>query len=287
MNQAQQKADQQERSLSGEERAKPQNILPPDLFKAEVLATFSHELGSPLTAIKGYASTLLRLGQQMDSEERQAFLQAIQDAGDRMHIIIDHLLKVSQLEAGLRPVHLEDINLVSLVQEALAIVEQSLKRQQGHQEALFPFHFVMDNQLAKDEAVIQADGALLHEVLDNLLGNAIRFSPEGGHVTVTLSQFHPKEPLASVPAHLPLVAISVSDQGIGIAPEHLSLIFERFYRVDTRLTRETGGLGLGLALCQRVAELHQGTIQVESALGKGSIFHLVLPCLHPANDGVS
>ena len=180
MNQAQQKADQQERSLSGEERAKPQNILPPDLFKADVLATFSHELGSPLTAIKGYASTLLRLGQQMDSEERQAFLQAIQDAGDRMHIIIDHLLKVSQLEAGLRPVHLEDVNLASLVQEALVIVEQSLRHQQGLQEALPPFHFVMDNQLAEDEAAIQADGALLHEVLDNLLGNAIRFSPEGG-----------------------------------------------------------------------------------------------------------
>ena len=181
MNQAQQKTDQQERSLSGEERAKPQNIFPPDLFKAEVLATFSHELGSPLTAIKGYASTLLRLGQQMDSEERQAFLQAIQDAGDRMHIIIiDHLLKVSQLEAGLRPVHLEDVNLASLVQEALVIVEQSLRHQQGLQEALPPFHFVMDNQLAEDEAAIQADGALLHEVLDNLLGNAIRFSPEGG-----------------------------------------------------------------------------------------------------------
>lgn len=89
-------------------------------------------------------------------------------------------------------------------------------------------------------------------------------------MTVTLSQLHPKEPLASVPAHLPLVAISVSYQGIGIAPEHLSLIFERFYRVDTHLTRETGGLGLGLALCQRVAELHQGIIQVDKKIEIGS-----------------
>lgn len=259
----------------------PQASTPPDLFKAETLATFSHELGSPLAVIKGYAATLLRLGQQMEPEERQAFLQAIQDAGDRMHIILDHLLKVSQLEAGLRPVQFADVNLVSLAQEALAVAEHNAKHKPPAQDTPPAFRFVLKNRLPADQVVVRADGALLRDVLDNLLGSAVRYSPQGGQITVTLRQLRPKHPIGSLPAHLPLVALSVSDQGIGITREYLNLIFERFYRVDTRLTRETGGLGLGLALCRRIAELHQGAIQVESTPGQGSTFHLLLPAVPP------
>ena len=275
MDQTQYRADRQE------QRMERQKLPPPDLFQAETLANFSHELGSPLAAIKGYASTLLRLGQQMDPEERQAFLQAIQDAGDRMHIILDHLLKVSQLEAGLRPLQYADVNLVLLAQEALAVAEQSAKRNLPTQETPPSFRFVLKNRLPEDKTIVQADGALVRDVLDTLLGNATRYSPQGGRITVTLHQFRPKKPLAPFPEDLPLIAISVSDQGIGIAREHLDLIFERFYRVDTRLTRETGGLGLGLAMCQRIAELHQGAIQVESTQGQGSTFHLILPTVRP------
>ncbi len=264
-----------------EQLANPGMSSPPDLFKVEALATFSHELGSPLAAIKGYASTLLRLGQKMDPEERQAFLQAIQDAGDRMHVILDHLLKVSQLEAGIRTARFTDVNLVSLAQEALAVAEQNAKQMQPTQGTPPAFRFVLKNQLPEDKAIVQADGALLRDVLDNLLGNAIRYSPQGGRITLTLHQFRPRRPVDSLPAHLPLIALSVSDQGIGIAREHLNLIFERFYRVDTRLTRETGGLGLGLAMCRRIAELHQGAIQVESTPGQGSTFHLLLPAVCP------
>jgi signal transduction histidine kinase len=269
------------RRASGQPLKEPQAPAPPDFFKAETLATFSHELGSPLAAITGYASTLLRLGQQMDPEERQAFLQAIQDAGDRMHIILDHLLKVSQMEAGMRTAQFADVNLVSLVQEALAVAERNAKHNPPTQDTPPAFRFVLKNRLSEDQAVVRADGALLRDVLDNLLGNAIRYSPQGGQITVTLRHLRPKHPIGSLPAHLPLVALSVSDQGIGIAREHLNLIFERFYRVDTRLTRETGGLGLGLALCRRIAELHRGTIQVESTPGQGSTFHLLLPAVPP------
>lgn len=281
MNQAQQRAEQQEHLTES------QNMPQLDLFKAETLANFSHELGSPLAAIKGYASTLLRLGQQMDTEERQAFLQAIQDAGDRMHIIIDHLLKVSQLEAGIRRVQFAEVHLASLAQAALEVAEQDLKRRREARETLPSFRFVLKNRLSDDQTIVQADGALLRDVLDNLLGNAIRYSPQGGRVTVLLHSFHPQKSLAPLPEDLPLVAISVTDQGIGIASEHLSLIFERFYRVDTRLTRETGGLGLGLAMCQRIAELHQGVLQVESTPGQGSTFRLILPRIHPSHDNES
>src|SRR5258708_7747209 len=267
--------------------AQPRNMPRPDLFQVEALANVSHELGSPLTAIKGYASTLLRLGQQMDAEERQAFLQAIQDAGDRMHLIVDHLLKVSQLEVGIRTVQFEEVNLVVLVQEALAVAEQSLKQRQAPQGTLPPFRFVLENPLTGGEAFLRADGVSARQCLANLLGNAIRYSPRGGQVTVVLQRFRSRKPLASLPEQMPLVDISITDQGIGIAQEHLPLIFERFYRVDTRLTRETGGLGLGLAMCQRIAELHRGAIQVESTPEQGSTFHLILPHLHASLPGES
>ncbi len=276
---------QQEQLQHVEQLTQQRKTQQPDLFKSEALANFSHELGSPLAAIKGYASTLLRLGQQMAPDERQAFLQAIQDAGDRMHTVVNHLLKVSQLEVGIRTVHLEDVNLVLLAQEALAVAEQSLKQRRAAQETVPPFRFVLKNALTEDEAIFQADAALVRDVLDNLLGNAIRYSPQGGRVTVVLQRFYPKKPIASLPEHMPLVDISITDQGIGIAQEHLNLIFERFYQVDTRLTRETGGLGLGLAMCKRIAELHQGAIQVESTPGQGSTFHLILPRIRLSQDG--
>ena len=275
MKQTQKRTDQQEAC------AKSRTFPSCDPFHAETLANMSHELGSPLAAIQGYTSTLLRLGPQIDPEERQAFLQAIQDAGDRMHDILDHLLTVSQLEAGIRPVQCTDVNLVLLVQEALGVAERRVKRKPPTQGVSPPFRFVLQNRLPEDQAIVQADRALLREALDNLLENAVRYSPRGGRITILLHLFRPRRSIAALPASLPWRALSVSDQGIGIAREHLDLIFAQFYRVDTSLTRETGGLGLGLALCRRVAELHQGTIQVESIPGRGSTFHLLLPGVCP------
>src|SRR5579885_1759149 len=122
------------RRANGQHLKEPQAPAPPDFFKAETLATFSHELGSPLAAITGYASTLLRVHLLAQAQERQAFLQAIQDAGDRMHIILDLVLKVSQMEAGIRTAQFAGVNLVSLVQEALAVAERNAKHRPPTQD---------------------------------------------------------------------------------------------------------------------------------------------------------
>jgi signal transduction histidine kinase len=250
----------------------------PNLFQTGILTNFSHELRSPLAAIKGYTSTLLRLGQRLDSEDRQAFLLAIQEAGDRMQIIVDRLLKVAQLEARACTFQPVTLNLVSLVLEAMTVAEQHLDQLRVTRPSFPPFQFALQNALTADEAIIQADIALLREALDNLLDNAIQYSPIGGQVTVQLRPLPPTEATPSLPAHLPLVDISIADQGIGITQENIEAIFDRFFRVDTRLTRETNGLGLGLTICKHIAELHDGSMQVESTPGQGSIFHLILPC---------
>lgn len=148
-----------------------------------------------------------------------------------------------------------------------------------------------------DEPIVWADRHRLREVLDNLFENAINYSPEGGTIEVvvrplltpgqavvahTLSDDgdgsrNKAAILPAVPGSQQLVEICICDNGIGIPAAHLGRIFDRFHRVDTRLTREVNGIGLGLAICKRIVELHGGTIWVESEVGQGSAFHVWLP----------
>jgi two-component system phosphate regulon sensor histidine kinase PhoR len=148
-----------------------------------------------------------------------------------------------------------------------------------------------------DEPVIQADRFRLREVLDNLLENALNYSPEGGKIEVVIrpirtngkvsrNQHPPVEDhqkrnapgdALTKPEGRQMLEICVRDNGIGIPREHIERIFDHFHRVDTRLTREVNGLGLGLAICKRIVELHDGVIWAESEVGKGSTFHVWLP----------
>ena len=131
-----------------------------------------------------------------------------------------------------------------------------------------------------EEPVIWADRHHLREVLDNLLENAIHYSREGGAIEITICPiFTPSHTIMS-PAQQEvqsMVEICVRDHGIGIPPAHLERVFDRFHRVDTRLTREVNGIGLGLAICKRIVELHSGMIWAESEVGQGSTFHVWLP----------
>jgi len=277
-------------------------------FITELLSSMSHELRSPLASIKAYATTLLRRDQRLSRAQRQEFLLAIDQASDRLAVVIEHLLEMAQLETGTLLLERSAVNLVPLVREAIADV----KRLQGasgylntttasgqHRGELRLRLEGRGGGPGPEELFIQADRHQLRRVLDHLLENAINYSPEGGTIEVVLrplptsahrerSDVSPHQdddggdgqtmgtPLMQ-PGDQELVEISVRDHGMAIPAEHLAQVFEPFYRVDTRLSREVNGLGIGLTICKRIVELHGGRIWVESTVETGSTFHVWLP----------
>lgn len=252
-----------------------------ELLRAELLATVSHELRSPLTSIRGYTTTLLKHERHISREERRVFLTAINDASQRLEVLIDRLLEMSQLEMGTLEIKRSLVNLVYLVREAITALEQrlevQLEQQVANKEKAYTLRFIYDDeQTAIDTSLVLADRRRLREALDHLLENAIIYSPQGGVIEVGIHSpsTHTQQ----------MIELWIRDQGIGIPSEHLERVFERFHRVDTRLTREVNGLGLGLAISKHIVELHQGTIWVESDLGKGSTFHILLPTIETVKD---
>ena len=282
-----------------------------ELLKAELLAAVSHELRSPLTSVKGYAATLLRHERRISREERHEFLLAIHDASQRLEGITDRLLKMSQLETATMPLQRSPVDLVYVVREAISAKEQDM-REAGASDPEPPLQdgsvprtkctFVVHiedghGHPAHSVPLIYADRRLLREVLDHLLENAMQYSPEGGTVEIGLRTRGPEQmyllaqefarpsvvhrsPIVFPPSwapNQPSVELWIQDHGIGIAEAHLEQIFQRFYRVDTSLTRVVNGLGLGLTICQQIIALHDGLLWVESEEGKGSTFHVLLP----------
>lgn len=275
-----------------------------ELLKAELLATVSHELRSPLASIKGYTATLLRHERHIAAQERHEFLLAIQEASDRLHFIVDRFLQMSQLETAsvkLAPVL---IDVVRIAQEAIGVLKAQVEE---HTPGKYSFRMHVNNassEPATGVPLLMADPRLLREVLDNLLENAVSYSPEGGLIEIIIQvipalaseqkwqlQHDPAE--SDIPATVvhglevltphteqkgrEMVQICVSDRGMGIENDYLERVFDRFYRVDTTLTRSVGGLGLGLAISKRIVELHHGTIHVERRPGGGSVFCIQLP----------
>lgn len=271
-----------------------------ELLKAELLGTVSHELRGPLASIKGYAATLLRQERRLSREERHQFLLAINEASARLDLIIARLLEASQLETGQVTIELAPVDVARLASEAITTIEERVAHQLPGR---FIFHLHLqdaDGGASRAVPLILADQRRLREVFDNLLENAVKFSPEGGLVriiirpTITSGPHRAGFPLkeaasleeekaggqltaaAGVPQHL--LEICVCDNGLGIPDEHLERIFERFHRADTRLTREANGLGLGLTICKRIVELHGGVIWAENRPGgQGSAFYVHLP----------
>ncbi len=258
-----------------------------ELFKAELLATVSHELRSPLASIKGYTATLLRHERRISREERREFLVAIQEASNRLELIIDRLLEMSQLETGAIQIASSAVDVVRLVREAITVTQQRIS---SHASDHVSFYLHLKDgagRLTEEEPLIKADPRRLREVLDHLLENAINYSPEGGAIDVILRpvpeglvhEVRAESTMAGLSAKITrhMLEICVCDHGVGIPPEHLERIFDRFHRVDTRLTRETSGLGLGLTICKYLVELHEGLIWAESCPAGGSAFHVWLP----------
>lgn len=283
-----------------------------EFLKAETLASISHELRGPLAAIKGYTATLLRYEQRLSSQERHEFLLAINESCERLVHIVNAFLEMSELETGAIVINRCSVHIERLVREAITVIEQRLKasgktaqQPKAHTShasdgLTFALQLVGGHKTsAHDDLIIQADHRLLREVLDQVLENAVTHAQKRGTINVaihphitqdtlaalpTSSQETERKLLAAIKQHEQMIAICVSDEGKGIEPHLLERIFDRFYQIDTHLTREVNGLGLGLAMCKHIVELHEGVMWAESEVGKGSTFFVLLPCRSGENE---
>lgn len=240
---------------------------------SEVIRTISHELRSPLATIKGYASTLLLHAQRLDAVEQRNFLEAIDQATDRLTATIARMLDYSAMASGaLLP--LVVVNVASLAREAL---DARIAAAPAIGPTAGP-RFTLSACAAP--LLARADPRRLRQALDNLLDNAVQYSPRGGEISLSVSA--ERAPAGSAPEARGHIHVVLRDQGIGIPAEELSAIFRDYHRVDRGLTRASEGLGLGLPIAQRIVELHGGALWAESAPGRGSAFHMMIPAYEEA-----
>lgn len=222
-----------------------------DQLKSEFVANVSHELKTPLTSIKAYTEAL----QDMVTDDGQkSFLKVIEEESDRLLFLISDLLNVSRIQAGKLKLSFEPTPPKSIIEEILHISKVKSEA-----------HTITINYADDLPETMLMDKERMKEVVINLLSNAIKYSPKGGEVKINMAVFEKN------------LKIDVTDQGMGMAPEHLNKIFDQFYRVDTSLTYEISGTGLGLSIVKGVIEGHGGIIKVESEVGKGSTFTVLLP----------
>jgi K+-sensing histidine kinase KdpD len=254
-----------EQARARREAAQAEAAREADRLKGELLATVSHELRTPLGAIKGHATTLARFGTRMPPEQQHEFLETIDRATDRLSELIDNLLLLQRVDAGGLPIHLEPVELGSLIEDVLA--------EMGSRATRHALTATVDPALPP----VYGDELRLRQVLLNLLDNALKYSPDGGVVSLDV------RPMDGV------IEVGVRDEGLGIPPEQLGQIFERFHRVDSDRTRTIRGTGLGLAICNAIVEAHGGRIWAESGgEGQGSAFYFTLrPWEDPCSQSTS
>lgn len=222
-------------------------------LRSTLLASVSHELQTPISIIKAYASTLARPDVQWDEDTIRDKLQAIEEESDRLSELVSRLLYTSQIESGVLPLNRLAVDVPKEVDK---IVWRLTEITDAHKvEIDFPPNF----------PPILADPEKIEDVLTNLLDNAIKFSPRGGRITIK-GKTSGNE-----------VLVTIADEGIGIAPHDRERIFDRFYRAEDALVKRTQGVGLGLYVSKATIEAHGGRIWVQSRLRKGSRFTFTLP----------
>jgi PAS domain S-box-containing protein len=222
-------------------------------LKDEFVATVSHELRTPLAAIYGAAETL-RQRVRLDPDDRDRLLTVISQESERLARVVEEILLAGQIDS-------QQLKLVEARIDAAELTQDVVARMEQHARNGVTFSLVAPPSLP----ALSTDPAKFRQVLINLIENAIKYSPEGGCIEVTI---------ASRDGHL---SVAVRDQGLGIPASEQKLIFDKFYRVDPNLTRGVGGTGLGLYVCRELVHLMGGRIWVESAHGKGSTFFVDLP----------
>lgn len=231
-------------------------------LKLDIVSMLSHEMRTPLASIKGYATALLLDDVEWDAESRTGFLTSIDEESDHLARLITDMLDSAAIEAGEITIVPEPILVPRIVKR---VVDNMQIRSDRHRFIVtFPDEF----------PVIEADAQRIEQVLSNLLDNAMKYSPDGGLIVVRGAVWEDE------------VVVSVSDQGIGIAPEHLNKLFERFFRAKSSAGPHVSGTGLGLPISDAIVRAFGGRIWAESTLGSGTTLSFTIPIVRDgaAND---
>ena len=232
------------------------------IMEENFITMVSHQMKSPVVAVLQYFEVILA-GMVGDVEKRQADM--IRRASERLHglsNLINDWLDIAQMSKGIIADRLRPIAIKNLVEKLVAFFDPTVLDEQ----------IFLSLESTSENLLVQGDAETLEQVFSNLISNAVKYNRPGGSVTVTI-----KDEKESV-------IVEVKDTGIGIAPEHLPLIFDQFYRVNRKEGQKTKGTGLGLSIAKKIVEAHGGSIQVASAQGKGSTFSVTLPKARAEND---
>ncbi|MBW2736483.1 MAG: PAS domain S-box protein [Deltaproteobacteria bacterium] len=236
-------------------------------LQREFVANVSHELQTPLAAVLGMVDTLID-DDEMDPAKKQSYLQRIGAQSTRLSTLVSDLLTLSRAESREHRAERRDVDLAQIGADSARMLSPRFKGKQLAFKVVLP-----DSPL-----MVEGTEELLRQVVDNLLTNALKYTPEGGQVWLRL-QAHNAQALLwlRLQAHNAQALLEVEDTGLGIAPEHQGRIFERFYRVDKARSRAAGGTGLGLAIIKHAVLSLEGHVSVESTPGRGSTFRIRLP----------
>lgn len=224
--------------------------------RRQFVSNVSHELRTPLTSVRSYLEALEE-GVWKDENVAPQFIHVTLGETDRMIRMINDLLNLSRMDSGAQQLDLELVNFNELVDYALDRFDMMVNNQEKNYRIVREF--------TERDLWVEIDTDKIMQVIDNIMNNAIKYSPDGSKIEVHLMETHNN------------VVLSISDEGLGIPKKDLEKVFERFYRVDKARARQQGGTGLGLAISKEVMKAHQGQIWVESVEGKGSTFYISLP----------
>jgi two-component system phosphate regulon sensor histidine kinase PhoR len=222
--------------------------------RQDFVANVSHELRTPVASIKGYAETLLD-GALEDKNNAKDFLKIIYTDIDRLARLIDDLLNLSRIESGKFKMNLQLCAISPIIKRIVSGLNKQARDKS----------ITIKTSIPKKPGSLLIDETRIAQVLFNLIDNAIKYTRDGGDISLSVDEKNG------------FIQVNIADTGCGIAQEHISRLFERFYRVDKARSRELGGTGLGLAIVKYIIQAHQGEVFVQSTLGQGSVFSFTLP----------
>ncbi len=234
--------------------------------RRDFVSNVSHELRTPLTSMRSYLEALID-GAWKDPEIAPNFLQVTQEETDRMIRMISDLLNLSRMDAGNNALDMEYVNINELFNHVLDRFDMMIQSSDQPKKTFF-----IKREITNRQIWAEIDTDKMMQVFDNIMNNAIKYSPDGGTITCSLRETHDN------------VVISISDQGMGIPKKDLPHVFDRFYRVEKARARSMGGTGLGLAISKEVVQRHGGKIWANSSEGKGTTFYVLLPYIPYEED---
>jgi signal transduction histidine kinase len=231
-----------------------------DSLRRDLVANVSHDLRTPLSIIRGYVETVLMKDNDLSAEDRKKYLETILSSTERLLALVEELFELSKLEARETLPEKEFFSLAELLQDI-------------HQKNLIiakSKNIKLNLNISENLPFIYADIGMMEKVFQNLLDNAYKFTPPGGEINILLKHSNERQ-----------ITAVISDTGLGIEKDDISLIFERYYQIKRISSEKQAGTGLGLTIVKKILDLHQIDVKVESEPGKGTSFTLTIPILNP------